>query len=206
MLTDGPIPRPGSAELFDAVAIARRLGPGLAKRAAAHDRDDSFVADVARILARTGIESGRLELEITEGLLLTDVQDTIKKMRALSQLGVSFALDDFGTGYSSLSYLQQLPLHLLKIDRSFVCNLGADKGSEAIARTIVQIGQSLGLEVIAEGVETQRQWLSLAQMGCTQYQGYLFGRPAPLECFERGLASGDPKFPSAPALIGTSVG
>jgi EAL domain-containing protein (putative c-di-GMP-specific phosphodiesterase class I) len=126
--------------------------------------DESFVPQLVEIVCRSGISPALLELEITEGLLLSDIEDAVGKMRALRRLGVSFALDDSGTGYSSLSYLQKLPLQSLKIDRSFVRELGTGSGGEAIVKAIVQVGQSLNLGVIAEGVETEQQWASLARM------------------------------------------
>lgn len=149
--------------------------------------EENFVSDVTEILAATGADPALLELEITEGLLLQDVEQIIPKMEALRALGVSFAIDDFGTGYSSLSYLQRLPINVLKIDQSFVRDMPLSRSSEAIVRTIIQMGQSLGLEVIAEGVETEEQKTMLAQRGCFQYQGYLFGRPVPIDALEREL-------------------
>jgi EAL domain-containing protein (putative c-di-GMP-specific phosphodiesterase class I) len=107
------------------------------------------------------------------------VDDVIFKMAALKALGVGFSLDDFGTGYSSLSYLKRLPLDQLKIDQSYVRDLLTDPDDAVIARTIVALGHSLGLQVIAEGVETAQQRDILAHMGCDAYQGYYFGRPVP---------------------------
>jgi len=164
--------------------------------------EDTFVSDVTEILAATGADPALLELEITEGLLLQDVEQIIPKMDALRALGVSFAIDDFGTGYSSLSYLQRLPINVLKIDQSFVRDMALNRSSEAIVGTIIQMGQSLGLEVIAEGVETEQQRTMLAQRGCFQYQGYLFGRPVPIEVLERELLAGDQL---APAILPDSI-
>jgi EAL domain-containing protein (putative c-di-GMP-specific phosphodiesterase class I) len=144
-----------------------------------------FVNEIAEILRDTGADASLLQLEITEGMLLTDIEETITKMTQLRKLGVSFALDDFGTGYSSLFYLQRLPLNVLKIDQSFVQDLGLNARSEAIVRTVIQMSRSLGLDVLAEGVETEAQRQVLAQWGCTNYQGYLFGRPVPIESFAR---------------------
>ncbi len=147
---------------------------------------EHFVAEVSDIIARTGIDPSLLELEITEGLPIQDMDDVIPKMHALRRLGVSFAIDDFGIGYSSLSYLRQLPISILKIDRSFVTGM-AHPGGETLVHTIVQMARSLTLDVIAEGVETQWQWETLVGQGCDQYQGYLFGRPVPIEAFDRDL-------------------
>jgi diguanylate cyclase (GGDEF)-like protein/PAS domain S-box-containing protein len=143
-----------------------------------------FVEQVLAVLHSTGANPQRLKLELTESLLIGSVQDIIEKMFALKAKGVSFSLDDFGTGYSSLSYLKRLPLDQLKIDQSFVCEVLIDPNDAVIAKTIVALAQSLGLAVIAEGVETQAQRDFLAHAGCHVYQGYLFSRPLPLEDFE----------------------
>ncbi|MDE5152323.1 EAL domain-containing protein, partial [Paenibacillus larvae subsp. larvae] len=142
-------------------------------------RQPDFVAEVLGTLQRTGANPQRLKLELTESLLLGDVEDTIARMAQLKRAGVGFALDDFGTGYSSLSYLKRLPLDLVKIDQSFVRDLLADPNDAAIVDTIIALSRSLGLDVIAEGVETaeQRGWLEHA--GCRAYQGYFFSRPLP---------------------------
>ncbi len=150
-------------------------------------RHPDFVDQVLAVLDRTGADPQKLKLELTESLLLDDVEDVIAKMTALKAHGVGFSLDDFGTGYSSLSYLKRLPLDQLKIDRSFVRDVLTDPNDAAIARTIVALGQSLGLSVIAEGVETEEQRDFLASHGCLAYQGYLFGRPLPPEVLEQLL-------------------
>jgi EAL domain-containing protein (putative c-di-GMP-specific phosphodiesterase class I) len=147
-------------------------------------REHDFVAQVLAVLEQTGANPNRLKLELTENLLVDNVQDIIEKMYALKAEGVGFSLDDFGTGYSSLSYLKRMPLELLKIDQSFVRDVLVDPNDAAIARTIVALAQSLGLGVIAEGVETQAQREFLAQSGCHAYQGYLFSRPLPVNDFE----------------------
>ncbi len=144
-----------------------------------------FVDQVRTVLARTGAPPHRLGLELTESLLLADVDDTISKMATLKHLGVRFALDDFGTGYSSLSYLKRLPFDQLKIEQGFVQNALNDRNDAAIVDTIITLAQTLGLEVIAEGVETEPVRTLLARYGCGAYQGYLFGRPMPIEDFER---------------------
>jgi diguanylate cyclase (GGDEF)-like protein/PAS domain S-box-containing protein len=150
-------------------------------------RQKDFVEQVLTILDRTGADPTKLKLELTESHLLTEVEDTIEKMVALNKKGVKFALDDFGTGYSSLSYLKRLPLEKLKIDRSFVTDVLIDSNDAAIAKTIVTLAKSLGLKVIAEGVETKEQCDFLADSGCHWYQGYLFSRPLPLVAFEEYL-------------------
>ncbi|MBK9237167.1 MAG: EAL domain-containing protein [Rhodoferax sp.] len=146
-------------------------------------RDVDFVEQILAIVRRTGVNPRKLKLELTESVLLEQVEDTIAKMTALQAAGIGFALDDFGTGYSSLSYLQRLPLDQLKIDQSFVRDVLTDPNDAAIARTIVALAHSMGLAVIAEGVETQAQREFLAANGCMAYQGYLFGRPAPIQNF-----------------------
>lgn len=140
-----------------------------------------FVGQVLEILQRTGANPQKLKLELTESLLVDKVDDVIAKMSELKAKGVGFSLDDFGTGYSSLAYLRRLPLDQLKIDRSFVRELLEDPNSVAIAQTIIVLGQTMKLSVIAEGVETEIQRTLLANLGCYAYQGYLFGRPLPIE-------------------------
>lgn len=150
-------------------------------------RQADFVAQVSEILHRTAINPCRLKLELTESIVLDDVADTIAKMQALRQTGVSFSMDDFGTGYSSLSYLTQLPLNQLKIDQSFVRHIGTKASDATIIQTIIGMANNLGMEVIAEGVETQEQRDFLEANGCMLYQGYLFGRPVPREEFDKFL-------------------
>lgn len=137
----------------------------------------NFVANVARALAQTGANPCLLKLELTESILVHDIDDVITKMTALKGLGVGFSLDDFGTGYSSLSYLKRLPLDQLKIDQSFVRDVLTDPSDAVIARTVLALGHSLGLTVIAEGVETEGQHALLVAAGCDAFQGYYFGRP-----------------------------
>ncbi|HRF12494.1 MAG: Cyclic di-GMP phosphodiesterase Gmr [Candidatus Accumulibacter phosphatis] len=149
----------------------------------------NFVEQVLGVLASTAVNPHNLKLELTESMLLDNVQEIIAKMTALKERGVGFSLDDFGTGYSSLSYLKRLPLDQLKIDQSFVRDLLTDPNDEAIARTIVALASNLGLEVIAEGVESVEQRDALAAQGCHTYQGYLFSRPLPLADFEVFLQS-----------------
>jgi diguanylate cyclase (GGDEF)-like protein len=143
-----------------------------------------FVENVLEIIDRTGADPRRLKLELTESLLVRNIDDIIGKMKILQSKGLSFSLDDFGTGYSSLSYLKRLPLDQLKIDREFVKDILTDPNDAAIARMIVALGRSLELDVIAEGVETQAQQDYLEGLGCLSYQGYLFGRPMDILEFE----------------------
>jgi len=151
-------------------------------------RQPDFVERVLAILERSGANPNNLMLEITEELLLNNVDDMIAKMTELSRHGVRFSLDDFGTGYSSLSYLRRLPLDQLKIDRSFVLSLFKDVASGQIVQTIISLSRALDLPVIAEGVETEEQREFLAASGCHAYQGYLYSPPLPLEELEKLLA------------------
>ncbi len=139
--------------------------------------DDSFTSKVASILEKTGITADKLELEITESLLMDNVEDNIRILESINQLGVRFAMDDFGTGYSSLSYLRQFPISKLKVDRSFVNDITDDPDDEAIIRAIIAMGQTLKLKIIAEGVENHQQLMLLQAMGCNSYQGYFFSKP-----------------------------
>ena len=147
-------------------------------------RQTHFVAEVIGLIEGLGIEARHLELELTETLIVQDMDDLTRKMTRLVERGVSFSLDDFGTGFSSLSHLKRLPLNKLKIDRSFVCDLPADSSSETIVRTVIALGRSMGMTVVAEGVETDAQHRLLTDIGCAQFQGYYFGRPMPLAEFE----------------------
>ena len=148
-------------------------------------RHPHFVQQLIETVERAGADPRRLKLELTESLLLHDVQDTVAKMHALKAVGIALALDDFGTGYSSLNYLKRLPLDTLKIDQSFVRGILTDPHDAAIAGTIVRLARSLGLRVVAEGVETEGQRDYLLASGCEYLQGYLFGRPAPVEALEK---------------------
>jgi EAL domain-containing protein (putative c-di-GMP-specific phosphodiesterase class I) len=154
-------------------------------------REPEFVDKVLAILGRTKANPKRLKLELTESLLVNDVEDIIAKMMALKARGVGFSLDDFGTGYSSLSYLKRLPLDQLKIDQSFIKDILIDPDDAAIAKMIIALAESLGLVVIAEGVETAGQRDYLAYQGCHAYQGYLFSRPLPLHEFEQLMQLAD---------------
>ncbi len=143
-----------------------------------------YVEQVFAVLDQTGVDPRKLKLELTESMLLENLDDVIVKMNALKTRGLVFSLDDFGTGYCSLSYLNRLPLDQLKIDQSFVRNISSHPNGATIARTILSLGQSLGLNVIAEGVETIEERDFLAESGCIAYQGFFFRSPVPLERFE----------------------
>ncbi|WP_446808455.1 EAL domain-containing protein [Methylomonas sp. 2BW1-5-20] len=152
-------------------------------------RQPDFVEQICRIVKNTGINPAKLKLELTESMVLHNVADAIEKMQTLKMYGVRFSMDDFGTGYSSLNYLKKLPLSQLKIDQSFVRDIIVDPNDAVIAQTIIGMGHNLGLNVIAEGVETQDQRICLERIGCDAFQGYLFGRPMPAPEFERHIAA-----------------
>lgn len=140
-----------------------------------------FVTQVLQIIEQTKINPDKLKLELTESLVLDDIVDTIEKMRQLQSVGVRFSMDDFGTGHSSLAYLTQLPLDQLKIDQSFTRNICTKHSDAVIAQTIIGMGNNLGMEIIAEGVETEEQRTFLQRHGCPIFQGYLFSKPVPIE-------------------------
>ncbi len=146
-------------------------------------RSPDFVCDVRQALEASGVDPTYLKLELTESMLVTDVPETAAKMRALKALGVRFSLDDFGTGFSSLSILQQLPLDQLKIDQSFVQRIGCkhQDGDAAIIQSIITLGKSLRMRVIAEGIETQSQQEKLRELGCDEFQGFLHGHSMPAD-------------------------
>jgi len=143
-----------------------------------------FISQVQAAVQRHGVNPSRLKLELTESLLQANIEETIATMNALNDIGVQFSLDDFGTGYSSLQYLKRLPLDQLKIDRSFVRDIGTDINDVAVVRAIIAMARSLDLDVIAEGVETEEQQQLLLKNGCARFQGYFFGRPVPMEQLE----------------------
>ncbi|WP_246487484.1 EAL domain-containing protein [Ferrigenium kumadai] len=153
-----------------------------------------FVEQVKDAIEKTGIRASRLKLELTESFVLDDVEEAIEKMQELRDIGIRFAMDDFGTGYSSLAYLKRLPLEQLKIDQSFVRDIASDKSNAVMVRTIISIANNFGLEIVAEGVETDDQFAFLIQYGCNRFQGYMFGRPVPPDEFERLCKpSGEPQ-------------
>ncbi|MEA2395263.1 MAG: hypothetical protein QOJ82_3154, partial [Solirubrobacteraceae bacterium] len=136
---------------------------------------------VAAVLRQTDIDPGQLRLELTESSLMDDPDAALATMNALTELGVKLVLDDFGTGYSSLAYVQRFPISVLKVDRSFVANLGGESSDGAIVAAVVNMAHGLGVEVVAEGVETESQATALQALGCEYAQGYLYGRPMPAE-------------------------
>ncbi|HEV8195817.1 MAG TPA: EAL domain-containing protein [Gemmatimonadales bacterium] len=150
-------------------------------------RHDGIVETVRTILRETGLQPGTLELELTESMLMEPAGVVGRTIRELADLGVSLAIDDFGTGYSSLSYLKNFPVKTLKIDRTFIMNVTTDTGNAAITTAIIALAGAMGLEVVAEGVETQLQADFLRERGCHRGQGYLFGKPVPVTAFENFL-------------------
>ena len=148
-----------------------------------------FEQQVLDALRRTGADPRNLKLELTESMLVDNIEEVIHKMTNLRSHQIGFSLDDFGTGYSSLTYLKRLPLNQLKIDRSFVKDILTDASSGAIAETIISLGRAMGMPVIAEGVETEEQRVYLARLGCHAFQGYLTSKPLPVGEFESLLSA-----------------
>ncbi len=144
-------------------------------------RDGDIAETVAEVLKETGLPPQRLELEITENLLINDTEEVLGKLNRLRQLGVAIAMDDFGTGYSSLNYLARFPFSKIKIDRQFIRNMTRDPATRAIVKTIIALGKSLDVTITAEGVETEEQAAMLREFGCPQVQGFLYGYPGPAE-------------------------
>ena len=173
--------------LWQAQAETRHLTMAVNVSARQFHQPD-FVASVRKCVTAAGIDPSRLKLELTEGVILGDSNEVVARMNQLRELGIHFALDDFGTGYSSLSCLKRLPFDELKIDQSFIRDMASNESSEAIVLAILSMSQALDLEVLAEGVETpiQREFLRLH--GCERYQGYLFGKPQPIENWADFLA------------------
>ena len=155
-------------------------------------KQKNFVEIVSATLERTGLDSQYLELEITESVIMTDADDSIKKMYELKSLGVRLSIDDFGTGYSSLNYLKHMPINMLKIDRSFVRDLATDVDVKSIVTAIIKMGQSLGVEVLAEGVEDEAQLAYLTLLKCDKLQGYLFSKPVDAEQYTQLLRDKQP--------------
>jgi EAL domain-containing protein (putative c-di-GMP-specific phosphodiesterase class I) len=147
-------------------------------------RQESIVDDILNTLKRHNIPAGRLELEVTETSFMTNLSDAVAKLHRLHRAGISIAVDDFGTGYSSLTYLKQMPVQHLKIDKQFIRDLLVNEEDTRIANTIIDLGKSLNLTVVAEGVETAEQEYYLSQRGCKLAQGYFFSKPLPPKEFE----------------------
>jgi diguanylate cyclase (GGDEF)-like protein len=163
--------------------------------------DDDVVSTVRAALADSGLPAGQLTLEVTEGVLIHDVEAVVDVLRALRGLGVRIAIDDFGTGYSSLSYLRRLPADVVKIDRSFVQDLGSGGRSTTLVASIIELARSLELEVVAEGVETEEQHAVLGRLACSHAQGYLFGRPRPAAVQGPAVPAQVPPAPRPEALV-----
>lgn len=149
--------------------------------------DPLFVDRVCRIIGEAGLPYHAVQLEITEHVLLEERGNAVSRMHELARLGIRFALDDFGTGYSNLSYLRRLPLHAIKIDRSFICDLEHGADARAIAHAISRLGHALGLSIIAEGVETEAQWPLAVKLGCDEIQGFLAAEAAPADACDHRL-------------------
>ena len=169
---------------------ARHAGLRVAVNLSARQfRQKDLIGMIERVLGETGLAPGLLELELTESMLMHHAEETVRILERLNEMGVRLAIDDFGTGYSSLSYLKRFPLHTLKVDRSFVRDISTDPDDAAIVTAIVAMARSLGLNVIAEGVETEEQAAFLSSLACHQAQGYYFGRPMPAGEFAARLGA-----------------
>lgn len=150
-------------------------------------KEPSFINQIERILTETGLDGNCLKLEITESMLMEDIQETINTLLQIKALNIQLSIDDFGTGYSSFSYLHRFPINTLKIDRSFVSQMNFDKEKFEIVRTITSLAHTLGMDVIAEGVETAEQFAQLQALGCEFGQGYFFSKPLNCELTEAML-------------------
>jgi diguanylate cyclase (GGDEF)-like protein/PAS domain S-box-containing protein len=153
-------------------------------------RQSNFPERVAEILADTGLPATHLELEITESSAMEHASETINMMNVLNQMGISLAIDDFGTGYSSLAYLKRFPIHKLKIDRSFICDVATNQNDAAIAKSIINLAHNMSLNVVAEGVEYDDQATWLRERGCDQVQGFFYAKPMSAEQIEQHLVHG----------------
>jgi EAL domain-containing protein (putative c-di-GMP-specific phosphodiesterase class I) len=163
-----------------------------------------MVQDVAMALRVSGLQPARLVLEMTESMLVHDNRATLERLQSLRALGVGLSIDDFGTGYSSLSYLESFPVDSLKMDRSFIVGITREQGKAPLAQAVVALGRTLGLRVVAEGIETTEQWDYLRNLGCDLGQGFLMSKPLPAEELEavfegtvRGLTGANPWAPPA---------
>jgi EAL domain-containing protein (putative c-di-GMP-specific phosphodiesterase class I) len=190
---DARILRDGCFSLAGWNSVQQGFSPRLSiNLSAASLVDPALVGRVTKVLAESGFDGRNLLLEVTETSLVTDVERAHRNIVDLNRLGVRLAVDDFGTGYSSLRYLRQFPVGMLKIDRSFVSGLGHDHDDEVIVETIIRMAASLGIQVVAEGVETASQQTILRQLGCDYLQGYLFSKPIPVAALEAMVKARSP--------------
>ncbi|MFA6311623.1 MAG: EAL domain-containing protein [Sterolibacterium sp.] len=185
---------------LDAEGRSIRVSVNISPR---HFQKEDFLAEIKRLLAATGADPTHLVLEVTEGLVIGDFADVVTKMMALAMLGIHFSMDDFGTGYSSLAYLKRLPIHELKIDKSFIQDAPTDPNDAALVEAILAVADRLHLQVVAEGVETQAQADFLNARGRVIHQGYLFGRPEPREIWLKRLHQPDQGHTAAPGVADT---
>jgi EAL domain-containing protein (putative c-di-GMP-specific phosphodiesterase class I) len=182
-----------AADLPSHTTIAVNLSPIQFKK-------PNLVTAVLQALSASGLRANRLELEITESLLMEDAETAVSMLHQLRALGVRIAMDDFGTGYSSLSYLQRFPFDKIKVDRSFVQGLGKNASAAAVLRAVATLGASLRMKTTAEGVETEQQLLAVKAEGITQIQGYLVSPPRPIEEIKGSLRRGLRIFPPIKSL------
>ena len=173
--------RRGSKEGLDLVDVGQPVG-------SINLLDEALPADLRRMLSHFGVSADVLTLEITESVIMEDPERAMEVITELNDLGVKISIDDFGTGYSSLGYLKRLPAREIKIDKSFVSDMDRDNDDATIVRSTVELAHNLGLEVVAEGVETREVWAALKRLGCDVGQGYLFSRPLPADEATRFLA------------------
>jgi EAL domain-containing protein (putative c-di-GMP-specific phosphodiesterase class I) len=182
-------PDPESPALHVAVNLSGR-----------HLQESGVVDDVREALDASGLQASQLTIEMTESVMMQNADAVIAVMRELKSLGVTLALDDFGTGYSSLSYLQRFPIDVLKIDKSFINQLGGAANDDALTRAILSLGETLGLATVAEGIEGEKQLAQLQSMGCLLGQGFLMSQPVNGAAFARLVAAGEPlhRLPNMP--------
>jgi EAL domain-containing protein (putative c-di-GMP-specific phosphodiesterase class I) len=172
---------------------------------ARHFQHDGLVEDVSSALEAGGLDPESLVLEITESVLVQDADSVVARMLELKLLGVAFAIDDFGTGYSSLSYLKRFPIDILKVDKSFVDGVGESPENGALAEAIVQLGNTLHLQTIAEGIEEERQVEGLRALGCRFGQGFYFAKPLPADEIDELLSRLSPSEPPETAMLDEEV-
>jgi EAL domain-containing protein (putative c-di-GMP-specific phosphodiesterase class I) len=174
-------------KVWESLPVARDLSIAV-NISAKQFHHPAFLDEVRDILTRHAIDPAKLTLELTENMVLEPVEEAVGKMQRLKSLGLALSMDDFGTGYSSLSYLKNLPFDQTKIDKSFVQGVKDDAGDAFIASTVITMGKLLDMNVIAEGVENSHQHEALKELGCRMFQGYLFGKPAPIQDMESRLS------------------